>query len=211
MSVNLHLLQASGRLKAFEDTIQVVAEDVISDVEAVIDLPDVDIIFADIPDYAIDETGVAGKILAKNYVRIAIDPEHKNVQENLASELKSSIAHELNHSSRRHMVGKNDILLETLVAEGLAVHFSIQITGNDPKPWCTAIQGKQLEELKEKAREEFYNEDYDYYGWFFGVQRDDIPKWAGYSIAYSLVGDYLEETGKSAAEMTDQPAKEFVQ
>lgn len=211
MSVNLHILQASGRLEPFEQTIRKAADEAIGDVKKAIDLPDVDITVFDHPEKAIDETGVGGRIMNKHYVRIAVDPEHDNVQENLAPELKSSIAHELNHASRWHTVGKATTLLESFVEEGLAVHFTIEITGCDPKPWCTAVQGERLEELKERARDEFDNEDYDYYGWFFGYERDDIPKWAGYSIAYLLVGDYLEKTGKSAAELTDKPAEIFVE
>lgn len=211
MSVNVHILQSSGRLDPFEGTIQKAADEVIDDVAQAIDLPDVDVVIPDYPEEAIDEVGTGGKALTKHYVRVAVDPEHENVQDNLSSEIKTSIAHELNHASRWHTVGRADTLLESLVQEGLAVHFTTEITGCDPKPWCTAIQGEQLERLKVKAREEFDNDDYDYHGWFFGYQRDDIPKWAGYSIAYSLVGDYLEEADKSASELTDQPAKYFVE
>jgi uncharacterized protein YjaZ len=210
MSVNLHLLQASGRLKPFEDTIREAADNVISDVEQVIDLPNVDIITADIPQHAIDATGVGAFVATKHFMRVSIDPKHENVQEDLASELKSSIAHELNHCSRWHSAGRADTLLQALIEEGLAVHFSMQITGSDLKPWCTAVQGKRLEQLKEKAREEFDNEDYDHQAWFFGSEERGIPKWAGYSISYSLVGDYLNQTEKSAAELTDQPTDVFI-
>jgi len=211
MSINLHILQASGRLKPFEQIIRKASDEVIAEVKELFDLPGVDIVVADIPQHTIDETGVGAFVATKHFMRISIDPEHENVQQNLASEIKSSVAHELNHCSRWHSVGRADTLLQALVEEGLAVHFSMQITSCDPKPWCTAIQGEQLEKLKEKAKEDFDNDDYDHRKWFFSVGDEDIPEWAGYSIAYSLVGDYLNQTDKTAAELTDQPAKKFVE
>lgn len=146
-------------------------------------------------------------------MRISIDPEHDKIQQEiyLEEEIQTSIAHELNHCCRWHTVGRSNTLLEALVEEGLAVHFAAEITGADPKPWCIAVQGDELEDLKKKAQEEFHREDYDHQAWFFGSEERDIPKWAGYSIAYSFVGNYLEKTGKSAAEMTDRPAKKFIQ
>lgn len=210
MPVNLHIFQASGRLEPFEDQIRKAADEVIADVAEVISVPNVDIFVADLPHHAMEETGVAGRTLTKHCVRISIDPESEEVQNNLEKRVKSSIAHELHHCSRWDQIGRPNTFLELLVEEGLADHFDIEINGGKPKPWSVAVQGERLAELKQQAQKQFDKKDYDYDGWFFGSQRKEIPQWAGYSIAFSLVGDYLKQTGKSAAELTDQPAEAFV-
>jgi uncharacterized protein YjaZ len=211
MSANLHLLQASDRLDPFIDEIKEAFDQAIQKINKHLNVLDIDVVVADHPRGAIDEEGVGGRMLTKHYVRISIDPEHDNVQENLGIEIRRSLAHELNHCVWHDIHGSNETLMETLIMEGLAQHFDRQLHPDaDPYPWSVAVKGERLQGLRERARKKFDNEDYDYRKWFFGIGDNDIPKWTGYAIGFTIVGEYMKKVGKPASELMDIPPEEFV-
>jgi uncharacterized protein YjaZ len=83
-------------------------------------------------------------------------------------------------------------LLDALVSEGLADHFSVEVTGEDAPPWAVALTHEQLAAMSARAREEYDNSRYDHRAWFFGSEESAIPRWTGYSLGFQLMGDYLE-------------------
>ncbi len=211
MSINLYILKASGRLKTFEDQINSAFEVALRDVENKITLPSVDVIINDDASSAIPETGVGGFAPSAHLLYIYIDPNFKDIKQKIDFEIKSTLAHELHHCARWASCGYGETLLEAVISEGLADHFDIEINGGAPKQWSIAVDGDALEMLKGKATKEFDNDKYNHSTWFFGSESENIPRWTGYSLGFSLVGDYIKSSGKKASELVSASANTFIE
>ncbi len=60
------------------------------------------------------------------------------------------------------------------------------------------------------ARGDYDNPRYNHWAWFFGSDACEIPRWAGYSLGFALIGDYLERhPGSSAAALATVPSETF--
>lgn len=162
------------------------------------------------PQGSIPEIGIGGFNPSANEVLISIDPDFPNLKASLQAELPAMIAHELNHAKRRRSVGYGNTLLQAIVSEGLADHFSMEVTGIPPPRWSIAVQGQELQELIDTASQSWTSGTYDHPSWFFGTT-SDIPRWTGYSIGYKLVNDYLEDNpGAKPSDLVDEPANSFL-
>lgn len=209
MALNLHIMKASGRLEKLEKKIKVAFDNGLKDVHRKIELPSIDVVIDDDDHLAIPETGVGGSAPSAHLLYIHINPEFKEIEDILDFEIRSTVAHELHHCARWAARGYGSSLLEAVVSEGLADYFDIEVNGGEPKPWSIAIKGEELERLKQQAQAEFLNENYNHYAWFFGS--NEIPRWAGYSLGYSIVGDYLRKHEKMASELVNEDAKLFIE
>lgn len=210
MSVTLRILKESQRLNPFEELIEKGFNDSISEIEKLIKLPGVDVIVADDPASTIPEVGVGGSARNSHVIYVSIDPEFLDLEKTLEQELRSTFAHELHHCARMNEVGYGDTLAEAMISEGLADHFDIQVNGLKPKPWSIAVMGEELEKIRKVAEVDFENDKYDHRAWFFGSDKKNIPRWAGYSLGFALVEEYMKKTGKTAAELTAQKAGDFL-
>ncbi len=207
MSVNIHILKASGRLEQFEAVITTALKAGLAEVQTKITLPRLDVVVVDDNDSAIPETGVGGSAPNAHLLYIYIDPTFHNLETVLDFEIRSTLAHELHHCARWAAVGYGTTLLEAIVSEGLADHFDIEVNGAEPKPWSVALPEKELQSILKKAQEEF-NSEYIHSDWFYGSK--EIPRWAGYSLGFKIVGDYISKTGKSASELVATSHTEFI-
>lgn len=210
MAVNLHILKASGRLHEYESRIQTAFEEGLDKVAARLALPDVDVVVADNPDAAIPETGVGGYSPTAHLLYISIGPLHENVEKTLEQEIRSTLAHELHHCARWHTIGYGKTLLETIVSEGLADHFDLEVNGGVPRPWSVALSAEELERMRKQAASEFNSRDYKHTDWFFGSPERSIPKWTGYTLGFTIVKEHLEKTGKTASELAGESANTFI-
>ena len=207
MSINLHILKASGRLDKFEASIKKAFEAGINDVQNKLTLPPLDVVVVDEADMAIAETGVGGSAPNAHVLYIYINPDFANLEAVLELEIRSTLAHELHHCARWAAVGYGTTLLEAIVSEGLADHFDTEVNGGSPKPWSIALSEDELQSTMLKAKESF-NSDYNHSDWFYGSK--EIPRWAGYSLGFKIVGDYITKTGKSASELVATSHTEFI-
>ena len=110
------------------------------------------------------------------------------------------MAHELHHVARRP--------LDALIHEGLADHFAVELTGLEPPLWVLALSPEETIRLVARAREEYDSPHYSHMAWFFGSDELGIPRWAGYSLGFKLVGDYLARnpSAKASALATEPSA-----
>jgi uncharacterized protein YjaZ len=211
MTVTSHILKSSGRLTPLTEQIEASIDEVVRSVEEKMELPDIDVVVADQPDAAIPEIGVGGHAGSAHVVYIYIDPEHKELSVTLDKEIKSSLTHEFHHAARMDKIGYGETLLEAMVSEGLADHFDLEINSGEIPPWSSALAAEQLAEVMDKARPEFNSLSYSHSDWFFGTDKDAIPRWAGYSLGFKLVEDHMKRTGKKASELVSTRAGEFVE
>ena len=96
--------------------------------------------------------------------------------------------------------GYGSTLLETLVSEGLALHFEAEARGTPP---LYARIDADLQALWEQAQPELHA-PHDHSLWFFGTAHR--PRWAGYALGYELVLRYLQQQGGDAITHVDAPA-----
>jgi len=157
--------------------------------------------------YAIPEIGFGGRADLAT-VRLGFDPESPALPGSLETELVPLAAHELHHVARLRATGFADNLLEAMVLEGLADHFSIQVARSDPPIWATALGEAQLAEWQERARRVWLGSSYDHSAWFFG--NGEIPRWTGYSVGFEIVGRYLKANpDRLPSDLLGEPATSF--
>ena len=199
-SVVIHVLTASGRLRTR-------AAGVAANVRAAADaclerLPltgDIDVVVRDDPRWAIPELGIGGHAPDAHTIFVALDPGHERFDTALERELLRTVAHELHHVARRQASQRGRTLLDALVHEGLADHFAIELTGLEPPLWVSALSPEETTRLFARARDEYGSHHYSHMAWFFGSDELDIPRWAGYSLGFKLVGDYLARNPTATA------------
>ena len=81
-----------------------------------------------------------------------VDVDHEHFEWALERELFRTLAHELHHVARRRASALGHTLIDALVSDGLADHFSIEVTGMEPGPWAVALGPEQTAATSERAR-----------------------------------------------------------
>ena len=142
-------------------------------------------------------------------VRLYADSSWPDLAAVLRSELLPQLAHEIHHAMRRRAVGYGSTLLQAAVTEGLADHFSLEVSGATERPWAVALTAAQLTiwipEVEARASGE-----YNHAEWFFGTN-PSIPRWTGYAVGFELVRAYLnQDPGRRASALVGEPANSFV-
>ncbi len=95
-----------------------------------------------------------------------------------------------------------------MVSEGLADHYALELFGQPLPPWVTALSEDEIDLWLERARPELDSAGYSHSVWFFGT--GSVPRWAGYTIGFRLVGDYLAANpGATAASLVNLGADAF--
>ncbi|TRZ55648.1 hypothetical protein D4Q76_00090 [archaeon] len=211
MAVNIFVLTAGGRLEKYKRRIMKVARESIKIIKKKIPIPDVDIAFYDNPEYTIPHLGIGGYAQTPGLLLISLNPKFKQFERTIRDEILRTLVHELYHCIRMKTVGYGDTLLEAMITEGLADHFELEVTNKKPQKWDTSLTAKQFGIMKKKSVKEFNSKKYNHEEWFFGSNERRIPKWAGYTIGFNLVGNYLKKhPDKKPSQLFAVKAEEFV-
>lgn len=162
------------------------------------------------PARAIPGWGIGGYTFGPGDVDIVVDAAYPGLARILPERLPPLAAHELHHTARWQGIGYPYMtLLEAMVTEGLADHFAIELLGAPVPPWCDAFPESQTAQWLARARPELDSAGYDHPAWFFG-RGTELPNFAGYTLGYRLVRDYLaSQPGSSAASLVHAPAEAF--
>ncbi|OGG11649.1 hypothetical protein A2Z00_01180 [Candidatus Gottesmanbacteria bacterium RBG_13_45_10] len=212
MNIHVQTLNAGGRLTKLRHTIEEASRLAIAHVTEYIPVDNVDIIFYDHPQRAIEHLGFGGYSLTDNLVMIPVNPKFRNLEIRLKEKFVRTLSHELYHCLRHYTYAKRHTLFESLMNEGLADHFDIEINKSEPEKWDTALDKTQIEEWTNRAKEEFNSYDYNHQAWFLGSKIRNIPHWTGYSIGFSIVGKYLQKhPDKKPSHLYNVEAKEFIE
>lgn len=212
-NIKLHILNASGKLSPYIKEIQNIFDEAVVKITNNIPVSNVDIAIVDNPFSTIPEIGIGGHAMTANYVVISLDHEFNNFKKTLESELTDTLAHELSHAVRWQKIEyPYNNLLEALITEGLADHFANQITKReDLHLWDKVLTSGQVSKLLKKAKEEYFNKNYNHYEWFFGSKEKGIPRWTGYTLGYSLVAEYLKKNpDKKPSQLYSLKAEDFI-
>lgn len=210
MNINLHILNASESLTPFIEDIKRIFDQSIKKITSRIPISGVDAVVYDNPDSAIPEIGIGGYAPNRHLIWISIDPAFPNLAQSIEKELGRTLAHELHHALRWKGPGYGKTLFEALITEGLADHFDMEVSNDQPHIWDTVLSNEFIQKYLELAKKEFNNEDYKHSDWFFGSKERDIPKWTGYSLGFYLVREYLRKNPKEkASSLYSQKAADF--
>lgn len=212
-NINLHILKASGKLTPYVREIGEIFDETIDKVLRNIAVSNVDVVIVETSYGVIPEIGIGAQTYGQNVLFIYLDTKFPGFEnKTLKEELPRSIAHELSHVIRcRTIFSYGETLLGTLIWEGLADHFEKEINNKAPQAWSVALNTNQVSKMMKKAKEEYYNKDYDYVAWMFGSKEKGIPKWTGYTLGYNLVAEYLRKhPDKKPSQLHTLKVEEFI-
>lgn len=139
---------------------------------------------------------------------IGLNPSFSDSEKLLHVELPRSISHELHHSTRFQLLGAENNLKESVIAEGLAVQFETEVWGGEPSAWAKALTDDQISMYKEMFLNEISSPGakYDHGAWFYGTT-GQYPRWMGYSLGFHIVNEYLKlHPDQTAASLVATPA-----
>lgn len=198
-----------GQLDEYRDRIIPIVKDTYTSVNSLMQIDDMQIrVLAD-PGNVIPELGMNGYNPGTNEVILYFDPQSSSLSQSLENSLSSILSHELHHAKRRRTAGYGSTLLQAMISEGLADHFSMEVTQSGPPIWSKVLTATQLESLQQKASQDWNSSPYNHSRWFFG-NGEDIPRWTGYSIGFELVRLYLVNHPDSKASILyGEPASSF--
>lgn len=206
--VRFHILRASGRLEPYFKILKRTIQRAVEKTAEYISLHPIDIVVYDNPRQAIPGFGHGGRTHNPHTIHVSLDPSFPDFEQVIKKEIPKTISHELHHTVRWKAVGYGTTLLERLVSEGLATHFEQDMWGGTPSPWATALNFKSLADIHEKAKLEYTSTTFHHGRWFYGA--GDLPRWAGYSLGFHLVEQYLKKNPEeTAAILVRAPAETF--
>jgi uncharacterized protein YjaZ len=147
--------------------------------------------------------GVSGFTPWKNVIVLNVYPGKQ-----WKREVRNTVVHEASHAMMLN-IQKPSTVMDDLVFEGIAEHVREELVSGGKTPWITAISKKEAKDI--------FNEIKDKIGYqnrklskdlFFGTGK--YPLWAGYTIGYHLVEEYLKKTKKNWLEIMRQSSKKIV-
>jgi len=176
-----------------------------------IDLTDVEFRVLVFPERTIPRIGMSGVGPNASQIYILLNPDHPKFDEAIGKHIVETIPHEYHHTLRHRTVGYAKNLFESMISEGLASYFAMEVCDMDISVYCRALSEDQFKEWKEKAEKMWFEEEFDHLEWFVGLKKT-IPKNAGYTIGFSLVIDYMKKhPSETAVSLYNTPAEKFLE
>lgn len=214
MSVHVHILATSKEMRPHAARLRRVTQRAVAAVKKCLPLKDVDIVLYHYPERTIPEFGIGGFTPDANTVFIALNPRNSKFERSVKKELFSTLVHELHHAVRCRTIGYGSTLWNSLIFEGLADHFDMEISGRKkPPPWSRALTEKQKKIWLKRAQPILHRPHFspqDYRVWFIGSKKSAIPRWTGYTLGYDVVAAYLRtHPTEAASSLVSVPADDF--
>ncbi len=157
----------------------------------------------------IPEIGIGGFSPSAEVVYLTMDPDNLHFADSLKSEFLPLLGHELHHCARHAGPGYGRTLGEALVTEGLACHFETELRGGTVPFYAQALDEASLQAITTRARDELEH-SYDHRSWFFGEAVQNLPRHAGYSLGFRIVGRYLVNRATLASRAWAVPAHDVL-
>lgn len=207
MTIDLHLLNARGKLEPLRERVESVFSRGVEAISALLPVSNIDVIVRAGP--AIPEIGIGGYTFAADLLRLTIEPDNPNLLMDFDTKFLAMLGHEIHHCMRHDGPGYGRTLGEALVSEGLACHFEAELLGSAVPFYAVALDGSALEAMRARAHLELKSSPYNHDAWFFGSSELGIPRHTGYALGFSIVAQYIERCGTPASRLWDVPAEAF--
>lgn len=207
-----HLLKTNKELATVADHVRdiltVTTEKVVRCTEAV----ETDIVIRHSPQLTIPELGISGQYTKDaRCIDIYVDLYNAHLKNNFEAELSRTLIHEYMHAVREQYVPwENGTLLDSLVAEGLTQSFEIEVQPHlPPSIYATALTEDEFNDAWNTAKDRLDQRGWVNDEWFFGG--DDIKRWSGYSLGFTLVQDKIKRSGLKPSELYTLPSVDFLE
>ncbi|WP_296262200.1 MULTISPECIES: DUF2268 domain-containing putative Zn-dependent protease [unclassified Pseudomonas] len=205
-ALNLHLLDARGTLTDINQWLRTALSRTHQIAGSLMALSPLDVVVK-AGTHVIPEKGHLGYAAEAGVIYLTVDPASPVLRDNADASLERMFAHELHHAARWQGPGYEKTLGESLVSEGLAGHFALQVCGGSPEPW-EQLGACEIQPYIATAQTQWSRSDHDHAAWFFGSA--GLPKWLGYSLGFRLVGRFLSEhPGSRASDLAQLDAEAF--
>lgn len=203
------LQDTGGLLKAHEAVLRDTLNATLTSVVQVLPMTGLTITVSPNAARAIGGYGIGGFTTDGRSIDLFIDPAYPNLAAVLAERIAPMLAHEAHHAARFRGPGYGRTLLESMISEGMADHFSIELLGVEIPPWSNALPAGDTEAWLNQARPLFGSTSYSHDQWFFGAV-PTIPRWTGYTLGYRLIERYKNaHPGATAATLVNTSANTF--
>ena len=206
-----HFLKTNNELATIADQIRNIFDATVDKVVSLTEGIETDIVVRHSPQNTIPELGISGQYTKDaRCIDIYLDLHNSCLKNNFETEIARTLIHEYMHVVREQYVPwENGTLLDSLVAEGLAQSFEIEVLPELPLSiYATAIPEKELDALWIKAKDILDQRGWANDEWFFGS--DEIKRWCGYSLGFWIVQDKIKKSGLQASELYKMPSADFV-
>lgn len=199
MDWTLHFLQAEGTLAPWRERLTDEARRTHDGLAALlapdVTMPRIDVLIQRLPGRVIPELGLVGHSYRRGCFGVTLDPDNPAFATSLdTGQFGRTLAHEVHHCLRYASVGYGATLGEALVSEGLADQFDREAHGGTGQLWDHALAPERWTDVLASMEPQLKAPRYDHIVWFFGREGETgpIPRWAGYTVGYHLVGAYLD-------------------
>jgi len=190
---------------------QKIVENIIQGIEATdryIDVENVEFRVLVFPERTIPRIGMSGVAPNRHQIYILLDPDHPKLYEAIDTHIYQTIPHEYHHTMRYRTVGYGESLFESLISEGLACHFAMEVCKIEAPQYCVAYNKETIAKWMTVAEKMWFQKEFDYYDWFVGRTK---PKNIGYALGYKLVKDYLDlHSGSKSSSLYSMSANQFL-
>lgn len=178
------------------------------EVFSVLDVPAVDLVVS--PGLkVIPEIGMTGYSQGAHQAFVAVNPANGNLCQEFEINFLGTVGHELHHCARTAKGKRGRSLWDTLIFEGLACHYESELRGSPPF-YATFLFDMEQQRLLARVAAERDRKDFNYQAWFLGSEEENLSRYAGYSIGYSIVDRYIRKTGVPASKLLNAASDDFL-
>ncbi len=206
-----HFLRTNKDLSLIADTLRNIYDTTAEKVVPLTEEVETDIVVRHSPQNSIPEVGISGQYTKDaRCIDIYFDLNNQYLKDNFETEVSRTLIHEYMHVVREQYIEwENGTLLDSLVAEGLAQSFEVEIQPClPPSIYATAFTKNDLIDLWSNAKAILDQRGLSNDEWFFGG--DKIKRWSGYSLGYKLVQDKIKSSGLKASELYKLSSTDFL-
>jgi len=208
MAIIHHLLNSTGRLDPY---LQLIEEQLVSAIRSVsVHLSlEADVCVSHNPGHTNSDLGIGGGAFSSNLMHIFLDADHIDIESTIRQEILPVFSHEAHHCKRIETIPDDCSLVASLVTEGLACHFELDVAGGCKPSFIPEHVFTRADEYLVQMEPFLEDADFDYDTYFFGKTLGQYPKYAGFAAGFALVGRYLKSKSLSAAQAVAVPARQL--
>lgn len=192
MTINISILNATGKLGNHIDCIEREIEQTLTKVKKYFKLENIDITVSPFQKGEESPSGIGGFAFNSHRVEILLDCSRDDINSVIENELLDVLSHEIHHALRLRFDTPSATLGEQLIMEGLACHFEHTITNGKASSLFKDLQDYDWQESLKKMTSLLSESDFSVKKFFLGSPPEEFPKYAGYWVGFNLVENYIQ-------------------
>ncbi|MDH5928624.1 DUF2268 domain-containing putative Zn-dependent protease [Vibrio lentus] len=211
MSVNITILDATGKLAKYEKFLMSQLDMAVEVIGSHIEISDLDVTVSPFSNEKVSPFGIGGYALSAHRVEVFLDVSRDDIEDIVENELVAVLGHEINHALRKSHGHKNSTLLDNLVMEGLACHFESVLNNGGVSSMFVDIQDEDWIPIYQRMKPFLESSSFPFEQMFLGTKLDEYPRYAGYWVGYNLVTQYLSRVNTNISDIVALDSSSFVE